>query len=235
MAENPCAICPYSVSGFCAAVLAESAHSQPHGASWRQHRVVAAGRQVVNRNDDSKHVYVLCTGWGFRFIQSNDGRRQILNFLLPGDLFSAASIFEERPHYSVKAVTAVQISEMSRNEVQSRLAADPAGLRTFAMACASEIEDLDELVTALGRLSAEERIARLLLQLTKRISARNVVRDRYFPMPLRQQHIADATGLTSVHVSRILSALRAREVLDLSNGHLRIIDPIEFARLGSAR
>jgi len=214
-------------------VLAGTAAGERPELSWQQHHLVAAGKQIVSANQSSRRVFVLCGGWGVRSLQLGDGRRQILSFLLPGDLFSAASIFEERPHYSVKAVTAIQISEMDRDEVQSRLSRSPEGLKAFAKTCASEIAHLDELATALGNHTAEERIAYLLLRLAKRISAQSVIHDQRFPIPLRQQHIADATGLTAVHVSRILGALRSRGVLELSDGYLRVINPSEFAQLGS--
>ena len=183
--------------GFCAAILGNVERaSSAATASWQRHLIVAAGKQVFASNQASPDVYVLCSGWGFRSLQLPDGRRQILSFLLPGDLFSTSSVFEERFHFSVKALTVIQVSGMRRTEVQLRLAANPAVVVALAKSCCSETEASDKMMAALGRYSAEERIAYLFLHLMKRIAARNVIRDHRYPFPLRQQHIADAVGLT---------------------------------------
>ena len=87
--------------------------------------------------------------------------------------------------------------------------------------------------TALGQYSAEERIAYLLLHLTQRIAARSVIREQRYPFPLRQQHVADAVGLTSVHVSRVLSLFRDRGIIELSDGVLQVINLPELERIGS--
>jgi CRP/FNR family transcriptional regulator len=87
----------------------------------------------------------------------------------------------------------------------------------------------------LGQRSAEERIAQLLLHLMQRIAARNVIREQRYPLPLRQQHIADAVGLTPVHVSRVLSLFRERGLLELSEGVLQVFNLPELERIGSLR
>jgi CRP-like cAMP-binding protein len=229
---SPCGSCPRFQLGFCDAVLGRAIDAGRTEA-WQHHRVVAAGRQIVARGQTSPDIFVLCGGWGFRFIQLADGRRQILDFLLPGDLFSVASVFEERLHFSVKALTDVQVSGMRRAEVQSRLTTNPAIVMALAKTCAAETESSDLAICALGQCSAEERIAFLLLRLMRQIAARNVIREHQYPFPLRQQHIADAVGLTSVHVSRILSSFRDRGIAELSNGILKVADLTELKHLGS--
>lgn len=176
---------------------------------------------------------MLCGGWGFRFFQLPDGRKQILNFLLPGDLFSATSVFEKRFHFSVKALTGVQISGMRRTEVQARLDFNPNVLTSLAKTLIAESEATDRMLTALGQYSAEERVAYLLLHLTQRIAARSVIRDQRYPFPLRQQHIADAVGLTPVHVSRVLRLFRERGIVELSHGTLQIFNLPELEHIGS--
>jgi CRP-like cAMP-binding protein len=201
--------------------------------AWQNHRIVPAGKQIVARNQRSPDIFILCGGWGFRFLQLADGRRQILNFLMPGDLFSVATVFEERFHFSVKALTAVQISTMRRTEVHSRLAESSAVVMALAKTCSVEAECSDEAIATLGQCSAEERIAFLLLHLMRRIANRSVIRDQRYPFPLRQQHIADAVGLTPVHVSRILGTFRDRGIAELSNGILKVTDLAELKHLGT--
>ena len=92
-----------------------------------------------------------------------------------------------------------------------------------------------ELLTALGQRSAEERIAHLLLHMMPRIAAVNVIREQRYPFPLRQQHIADAVGLTPVHVSRVLSLFRDRRLVALSKGVLTVFNLPELERIGSLK
>jgi CRP-like cAMP-binding protein len=204
-----------------------------HGANWQHHLTVRAGKQIATRNQLSEDVFLLCGGWGFRFFQLPDGHRQILNFLLPGDLFSVTSVFQERFHYSVKALTEVHISGMQRAEVRARLTNDPEILTALGKSCIVETEAADRMQTALGQGSAEERIAYLLLHLTQRIAARSVIREQRYPFPLRQQHIADAVGLTPVHVSRVFSLFRDRSIVELSEGVLQVLNLPELERIGS--
>lgn len=232
---SPCVTCPHRDLGFCGTLLAKRLEQSPSSQSenWQHYRVAPAGRQVATRNEVSEDVFLLCGGWGFRFFQLPDGRRQILNFLLPGDLFSAASVFEERFQYSVKALTEIQLSGMRRVEVRARLANNPDILNALAKSGIAELEAADRMQTVLGQYSAEERIAYLLLHLTQRIAARSVIREQHYPFPLRQQHIADAVGLTPVHVSRVFSLFRDRGIVELSDGVLRVFNVSELEHIGS--
>jgi len=232
---SPCVTCPHRDFGFCGAILANRNEESPshQGANWQHHRTVPAGREIATRNQVSEDVFLLCGGWGFRSFQLPDGRRQILNFLLPGDLFSAASVFEERFQYSVKALTAIQVSGMQRAEVRARLANNPDILNALAKCGIAELEAADRMQTVLGQLSSEERIAYLFLLLMERIAARSVIREQRYPFPLRQQHIADAVGLTPVHVSRVISLLRERGIVELSDGFLKVFNLPELRRIGS--
>jgi len=200
---------------------------------WQRFFAAKPSEQIATRNQTSADVFVLCTGWAFRFLQLPNGRRQILKFLMPGDLFSTASIFEDQFHYSAKAVTAVQISALERSEIRVRCAENPDIWDTISRSCVEESHMADELTCVLGQRSAEERIAYLFLHLMRRIEARSVVRDWRYPLPLRQQHIADAVGLTPVHVSRVLRLFRDRGICDFSENVLAVRNPAELNRIGS--
>lgn len=187
------------------------------------------------RSQVSSDVFVLCAGWAFCYFQLSDGRRQILKFLLPGDLFSPITVFNKTFHFSAKALTGVQVSGFSRSEIRARWATNPDVQWAIADACVTETHETTELVTALGQRSAEERIAHLLLHLMPRIAAVNVIREQRYPFPLRQQHIADTVGLTPVHVSRVLSHFRDRHIVALSEGVLTVFNSAELERIGSLK
>ncbi len=228
-----CLGCPVDDKSFCGAVLSHRWSSDEQSGNWQYFRTFPAGEQVCSPERPLPDIFVLCSGWAFRFLRISDGRRQILNFLLPGDLFSASAIFEQVCHSSVKALTTIQVSAMKRAVVQSRLAAHPAIVASLARSFSAEVRMSDGMIVALGRCPAEQRIAFLLLHLMKRIAARNVIRDQRFPLPLRQQHIADAVGLTSVHVCRVLRGFHDRRIADLSDGVLEVMDQRQLEQLGS--
>ena len=202
---------------------------------WQHFMSARPGEQIVARNQAYEDVFVLCAGWAFRYFQLSNGRRQILKFLMPGDLFSSVGAFEKSFHFSVKALTGVQVSAFARREIRARYAASGQVQTAIADSCIADTRDTTELLTALGQCTAEERIAHLLLHLMQRIAARNVIREQRYPFPLRQQHIADAVGLTPVHVSRVLSLFRDRYILAMSEGYLKVFDVAELERIGSLR
>lgn len=230
-----CVTCPNRLTGFCGALLGSDEQSNSDPPGWQRFSVVEAGAQIATRRQECGDVLVLCAGWAFRYFQFADGRRQILQFLLPGDVVSPATIFEGSYLFSAKALTEVVIAGFLRSEVRERCATR-AGVQTVIAKCGvAETRDAAELATVLGRCSAEERIAYLLLRLMRRIAAGSVIRDESYPLPLRQQHVADAVGLTAVHVSRIFSLFRERGILMLSDGVLKVMDRPRLEQIGSLR
>lgn len=235
--EWPCVTCPHREQGICGALLGTFTQEsritrQP---SWQQFRTARANENIVIQNDASDHIHVLCGGWAFRFLRLVDFPRQILNFLLPGDIFSPIAVFEERSCSSVQALTAVQVSRFERAEVRGRLATNPLILEELAKSCGARQKNADELMTMLGRGSAEKRIAYLILHLMRSLADRTIIRAHRFSFPLRQQHIAEVTGLTSVHVSRVMKTFRDRGLVELSGGCLAILDLAELERIGSLK
>jgi CRP-like cAMP-binding protein len=227
--------CTHRDAGFCATAFRSPPPDPQASNDWQHFAVAEAGKQVLAQGNSSDHIFVLCGGWAFRYIQFSDGRRQILKFLLPGDLFSSLSIFEEASHFSVRALTDVQISSFARPEIRNRYLADPAVQSTIGQSCVADACDATEFLAVLGQCSAEQRIAYLLLHLIRRIAARHVIREQRYPFPLRQLHIADAVGLTSVHVSRVLRLLRERRIVLLSEGVLEVIDLPALEKIGSLK
>lgn len=231
---SPCASCSLSETGFCGALFAKQSPQTvlQSAIEWQDFQGFRASEAILVRHHRSEYVHILCEGWAFRYIQLSDGRRQILRFLLPGDLFAAITVFEERLFTSVQALTDVRISRFKRPQVMARLDDNPIVKKAARDSCVAEFVAADELATTLGTRSAEERIAYLLLHLTARLAARNVIRDRRYRFPLRQQHIAEAVGLTTVHVSRVISIFRKRRLIEVSQGVLEVLNPAELERIG---
>lgn len=212
----------------------EKSQSDP-GRPWRHHRTASPGERIVSCDEVSRDVFVLCKGWGYRFAVLSNGRRQILGFLLPGDLIAVASVFERRFSFSVEALTEVQITGFRRTEVIRQLVSSPALRAKWADSVARQIRSTDELLIVLGQCTAEVRVAYLILHLTKRMQAQESASDYRYRFPLKQTHIADALGITSECVCRVLVRFRKHGILALSRGYLEILDLAELERIGSLR
>lgn len=216
---------------ICSSGLSASADGISHTHSSLQnsrHFALPAGECMLVEASAIPEVYVLSDGWAFRFLQLPNGRRQIFNFLLPGDIISGGSIYNELQHSTVKALTGVQVCCRPRSEFEAELTANP-----LAAARGTSVHmTLDEMIIVLGRFPAERRIAYLLLHLMKRVSLRKTARDFRYSIPLRRRHIADAMGLTIEHVSRTLKVFRDHGILDLSQGILTVRNMHELERLG---
>ena len=178
---------------------------------------------------------MLCGGWAFRYLQLADGSRQILRFLLPGDVISAPAVGSQELNFSVGALTEVQISRFEGADVRQMCLTDERVVTELFRSLVEGARAAYELIAALGQLPAERRIAHLLLSLVRRIAARNVVLHQRYLVPLRQRHIGEAVGLTPVHVSRVLALFRDRQILTLADGVLEVMDPAELERLGALR
>jgi CRP/FNR family transcriptional regulator len=169
---------------------------------------VAARRIICREQELHDVVPVICEGWAASVVMLSDGSRQILSFLLPGDIVSAALFFDVRPHCLVEAITDVRYRNIKRAEFRTAL-----------------------------RRTADERIARLILNLAERLSERGMVQSATMEIdfPLRQHHIADATGLTPVHVSKVLTEFRRSGLINISDRALTIVDPVAFRRVAQMR
>jgi len=229
---SACVTCPHREAGFCAEAFRLVSPELRINEGGPKFVTVASGKQILAQGGSSDHIFVLCSGWAFRYVQLSDGNRQIHKFLLPGDLFSSTSIFEDVAHFSARALTSVQICMFARSEFREKCFTDREFQSAIARSWVADARDTAGLIAVLGRRSAEQRIAYLFLHLIQRIAAHHVIRERRYPLPLRQQHIADAVGLTPVHVSRVLSTFRERGIAWFSDGVLEILDFPELERMG---
>jgi len=229
----PCGTCGVREAGICRAFLRIDAPDAglQNGRLHQDFQKSLPRRNIYDADRATENVFVVCSGWAFRFVQLPDGRRQTLSILLPSDLVSGMALFARKLRYSVQALTKVTYCRFNRAELMGAIAARPELLNALTGIFVDEQERADEAITDLGRRSASERIARFMIQLMNRLAARDMVRDHAFDFPLRQQHIADTVGLTTVHVSRVIGAFRQMGLIELGGGRLKIHDLAELRRI----
>lgn len=205
-------------------------------AGLRREQITLPARNIFHHEGEVPDtVYSLKEGWAFRYTILEDGRRQILEFLLPG----AATTFPAGPgeelHFSVQALTAVTLCAFNRSEIEEIQADRPEIAARLHDIYAKRARARDARITDLGRRPAIERVTRFMMELRIRLAEHGLVDSAQVPFPLRQQHVADALGLTTIHVSRVMSQLRQNNVLSIKRGVLTIHDETKFRQVASFR
>jgi CRP-like cAMP-binding protein len=192
--------------------------------------VLPANRDVVQAGEVGGPVQVIQRGWAYRYRGWADGRRQILDFLLPGDFIGLESGFLGMSDHSVRALTEVELCQLDPQWLDGVF----HGRARLALALAKhqsiEARRMDERLAVIGRRSAIERLAFLMLDLHLR-QRRQGANGNGCLFPLRRQHIADATGLTGAHVNRTLNALRRQQIATIADGMLVIENLAKLYRL----
>jgi CRP/FNR family transcriptional regulator len=143
------------------------------------------------------------------------------------------NLFEPQSQFTVAALTEVQVSRFERPGLRPPGTMSDRLQLVLENACRDEHAGAIRLITVPGKCSAEERIAYLLTHLARRLRARSLIRGQSYPLPQRLRHLADALGLTPVHVSRLLSHFHDRGLCVISDGVLNLIDEPELDRLGT--
>ena len=167
----------------------------------------------------SPPMFVL-SGWACLAHSLRDGRRQILAFLLPGD-----SVGFDLLTRSQRTVEAVALTPLKVRYAQSNFVAGTERLaRVFAGAAAAQQGRMIDQMVRLGRQTAYERMAHLLLELHGRLAEIGETRGESFHLPVKQEILADALGLSLVHVNRTLQQMRRDRLIDMRGAQMTLVD-----------
>ena len=182
-------------------------------------RSVPARRDMTASLADLSAPVLILEGWAHCSVLMADGRRQIIDFLLPGDLLLGPSL-AGGSDASVTAITSVTYCPLPA----SAIAARPALTEVLEASRALEERRLRRHIVRLGRLDALERITDWLLELHERLEASGTSTGDTMPLPVTQEIMADSLGLTSVHVNRMLGALHRENLLNIQSGRATFLD-----------
>lgn len=192
-------------------------------------RSLRPGESLYFQGDEGRNVYLLHDGWAFRHQSLEDGRRQILDFGLPGAVFGfpGSGVMS----HSVEALNHCTFSVFSRDKLMGLLTQVPAlGIRFIEAMAGAEARAFEHL-TSVGRRTARERVANLLMELLLRARRTTPANGpTRMTLPLMQPHIADALGLASETVCRTLAAMRKDGILVLRAQKLEVLDMDRLAQ-----
>lgn len=196
---------------------------------------VKAGRAITHEGAETSPLYSLFAGWAFRYKALPDDRRQVLNFLLPGDVIGfQANMLGEAVH-GVEALTDVILCRHSRSKIWTLYREHPELAFDATWLTAKEESLVDEALLSVGRRTAPERIAMLVAHLFRRASALQPAPSASVRIPVTQQHIADALGLSLVHTNKTIRRLQRAGYFRFERQRLHMLDLSGLEALASYR
>jgi CRP/FNR family transcriptional regulator len=194
---------------------------------------VAPQTTILLQGSTSPQLFTALRGWGLRYKLLPDGERQVINFVMPGDLVGLqAGLLGEMQH-CVESVTDMTLCVFPRSGVMELFKSMPARAYDVTWLAAREEHFLGDMLATVGQRSGVQRVAWGLLTYWRRAAALVACPGGAVPMPYRQQDLADAFGLSLVHTNKTLKKLRAAGQIVLENGTLAIPDPARLQALAN--
>ncbi len=191
---------------------------------------MGARRNVIREGERPDHVHLIIEGWAARYKLLPDGSRQITAFLIPGDFCDLhVTILGEMDH-SITTLTRAKVAYIHRSKMDA-LTERPGLARAFWWATLVDEAVLRAWIVNVGRRDAYEAVGHLMCELYVRMKNIGLTEDHRFELPLTQEELGDALGLTPVHVNRVLQRLRAESLISFKGGLLIILD---YERLEAA-
>lgn len=194
-------------------------------------RAIPARHEIVREGEHPKFVNLVLDGWATRHKTLEDGRRQILAFLLPGDLCDLNVFILKAMDHSIGALTEVTIAQIPRelmDEIEKKRSRLIQAL-TWHMLVQLAIQR--EWTLNLGQRSAIERIAHLICELFARLAAVGLCKDETCHIPITQTDLSEATGITPVHVNRTVQLLRGEGLIEWKGREIHVADMSALRRV----
>jgi CRP-like cAMP-binding protein len=187
---------------------------------------------IAIEGDQPKDVHLILSGWACRYKQLPDGRRQVVSFFLPGDICDAHVFLLKEMDHSIGTVTSVSIADLSRDFFHKIGTAHPRIAAALWWETLVNAAIQREWTLNLGQRTAIERMAHLFCELFFRLRLAGIADDNSCEFPLTQTDLADATGLSKVHVNRTLQELRAKNLIVLKGKLLVVPDLAQLMDAG---
>jgi CRP-like cAMP-binding protein len=193
---------------------------------------VQTNRDFVRLDEIVDRACLVVDGVIGRFGQNSQGARQITALHIAGDMPDLHSVVQPKSTSALQALSTATILRVPHKALREVTAEYPAVAEALWRDCMVDSAILSQWVVNVGRRDAKTRIAHLLCETAKRYKVDLRAAEIRFPFPLTQTHLADATGLTSVHVNRTLKSLRADGIADVGNRAVHILDWGALTTLG---
>jgi len=190
----------------------------------KRHRTFVAGRDLVHEGQSEQAAYILCSGWAFSYKLLQDGQRQIVDFHVPGDFLGLRSVLLHVSDQGIEPITDIKVTEVHVSDLLEAFTHSPQLALAVLWAASRDEALVVEHLVDVGRRNAKERTAHFLLELGARLELVGMGSKVGYACPLSQYLLADALGLSAVHVNRVLRQLREAGMMTFRDGSVTFDD-----------
>lgn len=190
----------------------------------RRRRRFTAGRSIIRQGEVAQSAFILAQGWAFSYKVLPSGGRQIVDFKIPGDFLGLNSILFRTADHNEEPITQIEASEFLQTDLFETFAKAPRLATAMLWAISRDEAMVVEHLVGMGRRTAAQRTAHLLLELGARLRLVGLADDSGYGCPLSQYLLADALGLSAVHVNRVLRDIREEGLLTFQHGKVSFDD-----------
>ncbi|NBD30835.1 Crp/Fnr family transcriptional regulator [Roseovarius salinarum] len=190
----------------------------------QRRRSFVAGRDMVHQGQSAQAAYILSAGWVSSYKIQADGTRQIVDFQIPGDFLGLRSVLLRTSDHSFEPIVDIEAAEVLTSDLLEAFAQMPRLATAILWAASRDEAMVVEHLVGIGRRDALARMAHYLLELGSRLALVGLGRKDGFDCPLTQYHLADALGLSAIHVNRVLRQLREAGLVTFRDGRVTFDD-----------
>jgi CRP-like cAMP-binding protein len=187
-------------------------------------RRIGPGGHIVRDGDKAENCALLLSGFAYRYKLTGDGGRQIISLHMAGEFVDLQHTFLGVADTSVQTLTDAEVAFIPRTAVEELSLGNPAVARALWIDTLIDSSIFREWVVNVGRRDSRARVAHILCEFSMRLEAAGLARNHVYELPMTQEQLADAVGLTSVHVNRVLRQLGEDGLIDRDRRTIRIVD-----------
>ena len=203
----------------------------------QRRRSFVGGRDMVYQGQSSQAAYILAAGWVCSYKLQPNGTRQIVDVQVPGDFLGLRSVLLRTSDHSFEPIGDIEAAEVLAGDLLDAFVRTPRLATAILWAVSRDEAMVVEHLVGIGRRSADARMAHFLLELASRLTLVGMGTKDGYDCPLTQYHLADALGLSAVHVNRVLRQLRERGLATFRDGRVTLHDHpglVELAEFDAA-
>lgn len=187
-------------------------------------REVAASSYLIREGERPVRCIFLMSGFCYRQKLTSEGSRQIVSLQMPGDFLDAQNLFLTVSDHNVQALTRAVIAEIEVMALRQVVLANPGIATAMWIDALVDSSIFREWIVNVGRRDAHSRVGHLLCEFALRLELAGIAPDHSYELPMTQEQLGDAVGLTPVHVNRVLKTLTQRGLIQRDRRQIRILD-----------
>jgi CRP-like cAMP-binding protein len=187
-------------------------------------RRFSAGSHLIRDGDEPEHCGLLLSGFAYRYKITGEGARQIISIHMASEFLDLQNCLLRCADHSVQMLTEGEVAIISQGAIEALALGHPAIARAFWIDTLIDASIFREWVVNVGRRDSRARVAHILCEFSLRLEAAGLARNHHYELPMTQEQLADAVGLTAVHVNRVLKQLGEEGFIRRDKRTITILD-----------